>query len=472
MEYIYDTKDCSIKFTSNELKEIFEIDSENSPNVSDLSSELVEYIEKYGLEEKLVNKVFLDKSYFSFKEKESKADDKKIYYEIDLDKLREIFKRKTESIRNDIISKFLLSENLNFLIGNGCSRYAGSKTINEKSNNNLNEILEDNENDEGDSEIKEAVKKLKDKRPEEVLDNLLQIRNYYRIIKEEKDVSDEVDNLIKDYKKQFIKDYVETIDYQKNAYHKMFLKRIVSREGHLNRANIFTLNYDLLIEKSAEELGIIVNNGFHGFTIRKFNPSFYNLNYYLKNSDGIKTFNTSVNLFKLHGSLTWIEDEMAAPYGIVERQPLFKNGKLNIEKTDYIIYPIQTKIKQSLDLPYSELFRAFVNYINRKNSTLIVMGYSFLDVHVNDIIANALSNPDFNLVVFSYAKKGDKNIPEFLEKLFDLSREDSRITIFSGPILGRFEYIVEYLIPYYTENNFEEIFINTLKKLKEGDKNA
>ena len=41
----------------------------------------------------------------------------------------QLIKTKTESIRSDILPKFLSAENLNFLCSNGCSLYAGSKHI-------------------------------------------------------------------------------------------------------------------------------------------------------------------------------------------------------------------------------------------------------------------------------------------------------------------------------------------------------
>lgn len=476
MRYIHNTQEKTLEFNEEDLKKILGLNKEVSQfeefeKTIQAKNSFGEYIEKYGLEDELKDKVVFDNKRFEFIEKsELVQTNNGDILEIDLEEVIEKFKLKTAEIRDNIMSKYLLSENLSFLIGNGCSKYAGSMTINQENSDKLKEILKGSSIN--DKSLKKFINKLLKERPEKVLDKLIQARNYYGLLGNKRRIFKKLNTLIKMYKEKFIEDYVLQIDYSKNYVHKDFLKRIISRESHLNKVNIFTLNYDLLIEKSAEELGIIVNNGFFGFTVRKFNPSYYSIDYHVKGFNKVKPFNKSINLYKLHGSINWKEDENAIPYGIVEQQPIFENGKLVIKSEDNIIYPIQTKIKQSLDLPYSEMFRAFVNHINSKNSTLIVIGYSFFDNHVNDIIANALSNPDFNLVVFSYSKETDRNISKFLEKLYEQSKEDKRITIFSGPILGRFEYIVKYLMPYYSSENPEEFLYNTPNKLKEGKSNV
>lgn len=470
MHYIYNSHEKDL-FNTEDIIRILEFNKKDVEipkfeNIEQIKADFEEFIEKNGLEDEIIFDVRKQK--FVKEETDSNSD----YIRIDSKFFEEFFKTKTSEIRNDIISKYILSENLNFLIGNGCSNYAGSKAINQEAKeNNLTEILKNNNIN--DKKLNNILISMSKERPEKVLDKLIQIRNYYNLVDNE--ILNKINEIINNYKKQFLEHYVLNIDYSKNHFHKMFLKRIISRESHLNKVNIFTLNYDLLIEKSAEELGIIVNNGFFGFTVRKFDPSYYNIDYHIKGFNKIKPFNKSINLYKLHGSINWKEDPSAVPYGIVEQQPTFKDGKLEIE--DYenkIIYPVQTKIKQSLDLPYSEIFRAFVNQLNSKNSTLIIIGYSFYDDHVNDIIANSLSNPDFNLVVFSYEneKENSENLSPFLKNLYALSKEDKRITIFSGPILGRFEYIVKYLIPYYNNENLEECLYNTIIKLKEGKNNV
>ena len=172
----------------------------------------------------------------------------------------------------------------------------------------------------------------------------------------------------------------------------------------------------------------------------------------------------------MHGSISWEFNDEKPPYGIIERQHNLKDISFD-EIPECIIYPVQSKKRHSLDIPYSELFRQFIEFVNKPNSTLIIIGYSFLDEHVNDIISNFLANSDFNLIIFSYSNIDSKNNSDFFNTLVDRSKEDPRITIFFGNILGNFKYIVKYLMPYPNKDNNEQIFLNTLKQLKEGNYN-
>lgn len=377
-------------------------------------------------------------------------------------KLETLFIKETEPIRN-LMAKFLQSDNLHILISNGCSVYAGSKVINKNEDSNCKRILIES-NLENAPELDSILQDLIELKPEEALDRLYEIKMYCENVLKNLEATDEISNIIKDYKDAFIKEFVLNIDYNNNHLHKLFIKKLMSRSAKLNRANIFTLNYDLLIEKSAEELGVPINNGFTGFHYRTFNPSMYHQDYHFNISDGKRTFAKSLNLFKLHGSLSWKFDYTKPPYGITEIQYDFSRG------IDYlpecIIYPVQSKKKHSLDLPYSEMFRQFIESVNKSNSTLIIMGYSFGDEHINDLITNALTNPSLNLVIFSYMDITDPNLSEYQKRLHEKCKDDPRITIFFGSTLGNFDCIVRYLIPYADDNDIESILFNTLKTIK------
>jgi hypothetical protein len=84
-------------------------------------------LKKNGVE----NNIIFNTQTLNFIKKKTNSNDNN-YIKIKSYILKEFFKTKTSEIRNDIISKYILSENLNFLIGNGCSNYAGSKAINQE----------------------------------------------------------------------------------------------------------------------------------------------------------------------------------------------------------------------------------------------------------------------------------------------------------------------------------------------------
>lgn len=309
------------------------------------------------------------------------------------------------------------------------------------------------------------------------MDKLFQISNFYDNIFSNEIILKEIKNLIEEYKETLLKNYVLEINYKNPYLHEEFLLKLISIKKQ-NHINIFTLNYDILIEVSAEKLGIPINNGFQGFQIRKFNPANFNYKNYVETSNGDKKIEKSINLIKLHGSLSWEKDESVLPYNIIEKQLELnktnnENWKLNYNnKEKIIIYPVQTKKSYTLDLPYSEMFRQFNDVINKTNSTLFIMGYSFSDEHINDIIENSLSNPFINIVLFLYSNQEKCFKNEYLKKLITRAYIDSRLTIFFGDTLSDFENIVSDILPIEAEKNpYREVIrqLEELVRIKNGD---
>ncbi|RYE26001.1 MAG: hypothetical protein EOP45_04275 [Sphingobacteriaceae bacterium] len=187
-------------------------------------------------------------------------------------------------------------------------------------------------------------------------------------------------------------------DNYKNFYRKLSL-----RDSNLPKPNIFTTNYDLYSEKAMDELGITYTNGFSGFIERYFNPSIFN--YALAEQMDISSFKWNVidsyiYLFKIHGSVNWIEVE--------DSNKLFRIKELQDSAYEFLskeknlmIYPSPIKQNASLGTPYSDLFREFQKRIAQKQSVLVTMGYSFGDEHINNLIYQALTIPTFRLIIFS-----------------------------------------------------------------------
>jgi hypothetical protein len=65
-----------------------------------------------------------------------------------------------------------------------------------------------------------------------------------------------------------------------------------------------------------------------------------------------------------------------------------------------MIYPTPAKQNASFGYPYSDLFREFQHRTVRDQSVLFVIGYSFGDEHINNIIFQALTIPTFRLIAF------------------------------------------------------------------------
>ena len=91
----------------------------------------------------------------------------------------------------------------------------------------------------------------------------------------------------------------------------------------------------------------------------------------------------------------------------------------------------------------------------RKNSTLIVMGYSFGDDHINRVILNALAIPTFRLIIFGNSAN--------IDKLKEIG--DTRITIINSPDkIHYFKNIVSDVMPSIHPDITEMTDIDTVNK--------
>lgn len=199
-----------------------------------------------------------------------------------------------------------------------------------------------------------------------------------------------------------------------------FYRRLVLRDRSLPRPWIFTTNYDLFNERAMDRLGLPYANGFSGVVERRFNPATFR--YALAEQLDVTSRKWSavdgfVYLCKLHGSLSWTEDD----HGLFPIRELWpQDGASKV-----MIYPTPAKQNSSLGSPYSDLFREFQSRIVREQSVLITAGFAFGDEHLNNIIYQALTIPTFRLIVFA-----NPNAQGEIAKLRGL--RDERIWIIGG----------------------------------------
>ncbi len=176
-----------------------------------------------------------------------------------------------------------------------------------------------------------------------------------------------------------------------------FYRKLAFRDRTLPRPWIFTTNYDLLSETALDRLGMPYCNGFSGTIERRFNPTTYRyalaeqLDLTNRKWAAVDSF---IYLCKLHGSINWIE-EGGSLFPIREVPAVGASQGSRV-----MIYPTPMKQNASFGSPYSDLFREFQARIARDQSVLFVVGYSFSDEHVNNLIFQALTIPTFRLVAF------------------------------------------------------------------------
>lgn len=215
-----------------------------------------------------------------------------------------------------------------------------------------------------------------------------------------------------------------------------FLRKILTRPLNLKRVNVFTLNYDTLVEQAADAEGVVLLDGFVGTQRRIFRPECYEQDLYFpaETTEGrVHRFDRVVHLYKLHGSITWVADEpsLENPYGV--------RADAGADGQRVLIYPTPAKYGEMLGMPYAELFRRFAAAIVRPQSVLFTVGYGFGDEHVNAIIRQALGVPSFTLVIVDPKPRSD-----FVRRLKE--QKDQRAWIAEGH-LGTFSEFVARLLP-------------------------
>lgn len=145
-----------------------------------------------------------------------------------------------------------------------------------------------------------------------------------------------------------------------------FLLSFASRTGNKERLNIFTTNYDRLIEVGAELAGIHLMDRFVGTMMPIFRSSRLQLDVHY-NPPGIRGepryLEGVVRLTKLHGSVDWVQSggeirRIGLPFGADNINPYLQApGLYGTNAMGLMIYPNSAKDRETAEYPYVELFR-------------------------------------------------------------------------------------------------------------------
>jgi hypothetical protein len=209
-----------------------------------------------------------------------------------------------------------------------------------------------------------------------------------------------------------IRDSEETARKKSEDLLVSFLLSFASRAATRERLNLFTTNYDRLIEYGCDLTGLRIIDRFVGALTPFFRASRLNVDIHY-NPPGIRGepryLEGVIRLNKLHGSLDWRFENgelrrYAIPFGAPENHPDMPSNPAE----SVMIYPNPAKDIETLNYPYAELFRDFAAAICRPNSSLVAYGYGFGDDHINRIIKDMLTVPSTHLVIISW----DKTKPE------------------------------------------------------------
>lgn len=139
-----------------------------------------------------------------------------------------------------------------------------------------------------------------------------------------------------------------------------------------NPVEIFTTNYDLLIEQAFEDCRVPYFDGFAG--VRK---PFFDLR--AMEEDMLPP--RWARLWKLHGSINW--------YQVADRG-VFRGTTMDDAGSKRVIHPSHLKYQESRRMPYLAMIDRLRAFLKQPTATLVLCGYSFRDEHINEVIVQGL----------------------------------------------------------------------------------
>lgn len=184
---------------------------------------------------------------------------------------------------------------------------------------------------------------------------------------------------------------------------------------------IFTTNYDLLIEQALEDQKVAYFDGFIGS-----NRAFFDL----PSIEHDRLPSRWARLWKLHGSINWWRTDS----GHIERRSLSDAAE------QQMIYPSHLKYDQSRRLPYLAMLDRLKAFLapGKGPALLVTCGFSFADQHLNELILQSLrGNPSavcYNLLY------GNKEGEVYREACACAKKQPNiRLIARNGAIIGTIE---------------------------------
>lgn len=222
---------------------------------------------------------------------------------------------------------------------------------------------------------------------------------------------------LREWRKDFMDDIENYLVYRLDPkphtikYYSDLLEKLQEIDPN-HKLNVITTNYDLLLDKSFND------NCIDGFVLE---------------SEGAITkrwknkwdYDTSKHiLVKLHGSINWEYSEGSRKYKeryIVKHQKAIKNP---------MIIPLTLKNKNYHAKPYREMLDQFKQIVADAD-LLVVVGYTFRDQEIRDIIHEHLEK---NLYVLLLSPNADKTIFEQFKKTTELKISETDCNVYCDTI--------------------------------------
>lgn len=236
-------------------------------------------------------------------------------------------------------------------------------------------------------------------------------------------------------------------------YHKLAQWISIDREKPIE---VFTTNYDLLLEEAFEDLSIPYFDGFVGSR-----QSFFDLRAV---EDNLIPKHWT-RLWKIHGSINWFQKE---------NKEVYRSSLTKANGDSYLIYPSHLKYEQSRKMPYLALIDQLNRFIRQPNSLLIISGYSFNDQHLNDTIISALkANPNSMAIALLFDtmtyEKGGEIVERYPEAIKTAKRNNLALWAYDEAIIGTARGKWKIPVDIEDEENLAECYDKKDQQLKLGD---
>ena len=358
------------------------------------------------------------------------------------------------------LSSLFQSEHLSLLVGSGLTHAVHYLAAN-KAAVGMSALDLSNYKDKIDNKAKESARKAG--RKEGNLEDQLRVAN--ELLRGLEILGDPKADNLRNELNEGMKDFAQSIlssengivtaneDKREQAFNTLvtFLMSFASRIGARERLNIFTTNYDRLIEAGAEIAGLHLLDRFLGNLMPIFRSSRLDLDMHY-NPPGIRGepryLEGVARYTKLHGSVDWVQTNrdirrIGLPFGATDITPFLQTPSFDgATAHELMIYPNAAKDRETAGYPYVELFRDFASAVCRPNSVLVTYGYSFGDEHINRTIRDMLTIPSTHLVVISYDDPLDR-----IMQIYNEMGRPSQISLMIGTELADLTKLTQNYLP-------------------------
>lgn len=323
--------------------------------------------------------------------------------------------RDPEAVATELAGKLSArTRHVSVLLGAGASRSAGLPDL-----RGLQDVVKES-NHLTEPQRKQVVELFKTKNLEEVLSYL---RRLTAILGDGQSLGNFDSASAKELQTAMTKAIIPALDHTKGnpePFH--HFASWVSGAYYRLPVEIFTINYDLLLEVGFEELAVPYFDGFVGTIAGQFRPELVDTIDPTEQAHVLPS--TFVRLWKLHGSVNWEETTDGTRRRIVRR------GVPAMDGATAAIYPSDEKYDQSRRVPFVVLMDRFRRALAVPETVTLVAGYSFGDQDLNEMLFDAArAHPRSETVVFCF-----NDIPSVVSDVAAATRNFS--------VLGKTEAII------------------------------